>query len=387
MLLTEIVETHWNSKTKKRYIDLGYQYTNIRDSLFVKVQDLSKYSEVEVNIKCDYCGKIFKRTYHKYLISHDDNLGDCCNHCKTVKIKSTCKQKYGVESYSMLDECKEKVKQTCLERFNVEYSMQSSEIKEKAYNTNLIKYGFKHPSQNKEVQNKSKQTMLERYGVEWAMQSKDISTKAQKAFRERFVNNKENALDLKRRKEQTCMDRYGYSNPSQVPEFKDKMKQTCLMRYNVEYAIQSPEIRKRIEKTTEERYGHKYTFKNDNIKQKAVMSYYLNGTCPTSKPQIELYNLLVEIYGNCELNYPCSDCLLDCMVNIDDILIDIEYDAPYWHQDEQRDRRRDEFVKSQGYKVLRIVSGRKIPTKEQLIEAIDYLVKGNHSFNKIDLNI
>lgn len=381
------METHWNSKTKKKYVDLGYQYTNLGDVLFVKVQDLSKHSREKVDVQCDYCGKIFKRSYEKYLIAHDDKLGDCCNHCKTIKIKNTCQQKYGVESYSMLDECKEKVKQTCLEHFGVEYSMQSPEVKEKAYDTNLIKYGSKYPSQNKEVQNKVKQTMLERYGVEWAMQSEDIIAKSKQTFKENFIDNEENALDLKRRKEQTCMDKYGYNNPSQVPKFKDKMKQTCLKRYGVEYALQAPEIRDKIENTVEEKYGHKYTFKNDSIRQKAIMSYYQNGSCPTSKQQLEIHSILNDIYGNSILNYPCGKTLLDCKIEVDGVSIDIEYDGAYWHQDEQRDRRRDEFVKSQGYKVLRIIGGHKVPTKEQIIEAVDYLVKDNHSFAKINLNI
>lgn len=59
----------------------------------------------------------------------------------------------------------------------------------------------------------------------------------------------------------------------------------------------------------------------------------------------------------------------------------------YWHQDYQKDRRRDEFVKSQGYKVLRIRANKSLPTNEQIINAIDYLVKDNHSYTSIELDI
>lgn len=40
-----------------------------------------------------------------------------------------------------------------------------------------------------------------------------------------------------------------------------------------------------------------------------------------------------------------------------------------------------------GYKVLRIRATREVPTREQIIEAVDYLVKGNHSLKIIELDI
>ena len=89
--------------------------------------------------------------------------------------------------------------------------------------------------------------------------------------------------------------------------------------------------------------------------------------------------MIEEMYPNyyLELNYVLSSLFLDLCLFIDDgIKIDIEYDGSYWHKDSQKDRRRDEFVKSQGFKILRIRSGHLLPTKEQLKEAIDKLING-----------
>ena len=97
--------------------------------------------------------------------------------------------------------------------------------------------------------------------------------------------------------------------------------------------------------------------------------------------------MLSNIYGNCDMNVPCDDVLLDCVISINGIKIDVEYDGSYWHRDVQKDRRRDEYVKSQGYKVLRIKSRRSIPTQMQIKEKIDYLVKGNHSYTELELDI
>jgi len=66
-----------------------------------------------------------------------------------------------------------------------------------------------------------------------------------------------------------------------------------------------------------------------------------------------LNNMLNNKY-EIKLNYPLSNVSLDIALFIDDIKIDIEYDGWYWHKDQQKDRRRDEFLKSQGWKILEL---------------------------------
>lgn len=97
-------------------------------------------------------------------------------------------------------------------------------------------------------------------------------------------------------------------------------------------------------------------------RRKAIQTLCLSNKVPTSKQQIVVYNLLKDLYGNCQLNIQCSNLMLDCVVNINDVQIDIEYDGWYWHQNQLNDRRRDEVVKTFGYKILRIKSGKNIPT-------------------------
>ena len=61
------------------------------------------------------------------------------------------------------------------------------------------------------------------------------------------------------------------------------------------------------------------------------------GECPTSKQQLELFEIIKNKYSFVELNYPYSSCVLDIYICINNIKIDIEYDGWYWHQDQQRD--------------------------------------------------
>ena len=72
---------------------------------------------------------------------------------------------------------------------------------------------------------------------------------------------------------------------------------------------------------------------------------------------------------------------------VNDVLINIEYDGKFWHNNPQSDRKRDEFVKSQGYKIIRIKGSHNIPSLEQIQSAIEKLINSEHKFIEIDMNI
>lgn len=161
---------------------------------------------------------------------------------------------------------------------------------------------------------------------------------------------------------------YGVDNVFKTDEVKKKSESTCLKKYN------------------ETRYQKTLEFRS-SIAAKVCQGFYKNGTGPTSKPQNALRDALREIYGECELNYPCGRCCLDCMIVVDGIRIDVEFDGQHWHKDEDKDRRRDEFVKSQGYKVLRILGNNEIPSKEDLIEVVQKLVTTNSLYHRMTTDI
>lgn len=188
---------------------------------------------------------------------------------------------------------------------------------------------------------KTKITNLIKYGTEWGFQNEEI----------------------KRKIEHTNIEKYGCENPSSAKKIRDKVKQTCLERYGVEHNSQVREFR-----------------------EKAVRTLAENSSVPTSSQQIKLYKIIKNKYPDAELNYPFSTCSLDIFVCVNSIKIDVEYDGGYWHQDKQKDIKRDKFLQSQGFKTLRIRSGHKVPTEEELFDAIDYLVNTEHNFKEIILS-
>ena len=219
----------------------------------------------------------------------------------------------------------------------------------------LDKYGVDNGSKTQEAKDKIKEVTLEKYGVDNPAKSVQVKQKISE-------KSKENSKEARIKAEITCLKKYGTTNVMEVPEFKEKIKATCLERYGVECGLSSDEIR-----------------------AKGVLTLLEQGDVYTSKQQIELCKILKAEYGDCELNQPCGRFSLDCVIIVNGIHIDVEFDGRYWHQDKQRDRRRDEVVKSKGYKIFRILSDKQLPTIEQIREKIDFLITTQHKFTQLDL--
>lgn len=202
---------------------------------------------------------------------------------------------------------------------------------------------------------KFKNTSLKRYGTDSPMRCDEVKENLKKSLEEN----------------------YGTYKISSLPEIREKIKHSCLEKYGVENSLQLPKTR---EKMKEYYDAHK-----DEIIEKRMNTLSKNGEIHTSSQQIAVYKMLKERYKNVELNYVFGKFSLDVALFVYDKKIDIEYDGWYWHQDKQRDRRRDEVLKSQGWSVLRIRSGNKIPTIEQLVEKIDYIINNNIKYSEIVL--
>ena len=179
----------------------------------------------------------------------------------------------------------------------------------------------------------------------------------------------------------TMMNKYGVPNSAQIPGITEKIKASNRDKYGCDWQMQSEEVKAKSRKTMKERYGVEHPLQVEEFLIKGMKTRCNNNKVPTSKPQLALSRLLFDMYGNCELEYPCGRCSLDCVVVIDGIYIDVEYDGWYYHQDKMRDIRRDNFVRKQGYKILRVKSNNDdtLLSREQIDTKIQMLLHGwNH---------
>lgn len=183
----------------------------------------------------------------------------------------------------------------------------------------------------------------------------------------------------------TCLKKYGYINPSQVPEFKQKKEETCLKNYGVLNPAQSECIRLKQCGTMIENYGVPYALQSPICREKMYNTMTQNGTKPhSSKQEMEIYNLLLNIYPNIIHSYQVDEWVFDIYLEINGVKIDIECDGIHWHPlGNLRDRVRDEINKRKGFKILRIRYDGQIPTQEEILNAIEQLVNTDRKFKQI----
>lgn len=365
MLLSKTAQVICGTKNYKHLHELGYE-CNLRDIIEVPIEHLTYKSKAEVEIQCDYCGKIFTRQYALYYKSKHDTKSkiekDACPYCaKHIKGKEAIVKLYGYENIGQIPYVREKSKQTCLEKYGTETFLSSSIAREKISETNLSKYGVEFPLQSDLIRDKIKQEFINKYGVEYPSQSLQVREKYYDTMLKKYnvkfpMQNK----TVQEKQKQTCIEKYG---ENYMDIFHDKFKQSMLAKYGKEYPMFVPELKEKMLKTLSE-----------NV---------------SSKMEDNVYNILYEIYGdNIQHSVPIYSFILDFLLNIKDCKINIEYDGWYWHKNRlDKDLKRNNFLINRGYKVLRIRSKIELPTKEQIIDAIDYLVEDNHSYVEINLDI
>lgn len=188
MLLSKKVLLKSNSKNMKRYVDFGYDVPCVGEYFEVDIKDLSEYSRAIIQVKCDYCGKVFSKTYNNYTTSKKKNVinKDCCKDCLQIKAHESVKEKFGVENISMQKDIQEKIKENNLKKYGVEHTSNLKIVKDKMKDTNIKRYGCEYPINNKEVMRKIKNTNIKRYGVEYPLQSKAIQEKTKNTLLEKY---------------------------------------------------------------------------------------------------------------------------------------------------------------------------------------------------------
>lgn len=337
MLLTNKIDVFVTARTINHYKAKGYsiptRYSEKMNkevldssvSILVDIKDLPKTSRTKIQYKCDCCGEIRSIAYKDWIKRKYIELGDLCKDCAIkIKLPQAMLDKYGYDNCANVPSIINKKKNTNLEKYSNEWSVASSKVRDNIASTLLDKYGCKNPMENESVKQK-------------------------------MIN--------------TNKERYGGNSPSCSQEVRAKIIQTCL-----------------------EKYGAVNPYQSKEIQEKARLSRCKNGNVPSSKPEKAVCDLLQDMYGvsNCYHNYPVGNLSLDCLLIVDNQRIDIEYDGFYWHKNrEKQDRARNAVLMNEGYKIIRIKGNNRdtIPTKEQLQNAVDYLVKGNHHLVFINMNV
>jgi len=303
-------------------------------------------------------------------------------------------ERRGVEYPSQSADVREKVRETVQERYGVDNVFQSEEIKTKLTQTNIEKYGVPNPLQNKKIQDKVKTTNMEKYGIENTFQLTD-------RVQQGMIRNHGDSCplrvpEIKERQQQTNIEKFGFKTPAENSEIQERIEATNMVRYGVKTPFQNEEVQQKIVRTNIERYGVDNPLKSEEIQNKARQTLYEHGTQKCSKQQHHIASILNKIE---KINYPIGNCNADILIESDIIC---EYDGGGHEismkvkngltQEEflNAERRRDLFLKSKGFSIIRIISKEDLLPKNEIIlkiisKAKEYL-KSGHSWITFDID-
>lgn len=157
----QFITVKWHPKNKAYYESKGYKFTAYNDEFLVRAEDVNPTSHYKVNVQCDYCGSVMVRDFRRYVLGHDDVVGDTCHKCKRIKQENTNKQKYGVSWCLQRDDFKQKQIDTCRAKYGVDYISQDVNFRQSVVNSCLERYGVPNVSCDETVKCKKAMSFYE----------------------------------------------------------------------------------------------------------------------------------------------------------------------------------------------------------------------------------
>ena len=131
---------------------------------------------------------------------------------------------------------------------------------------NLV-YG--NPSCRPEVKEKKKQRALEKYGVENVFQAKEVKDKIKETNLEKLgVEYPMQSLEVKKKCKETNLDKYGVQHVSQREDIKERKIQKSLEKYGVENISQADEVKEKKKQASLEKYGVEYSLQAPEVREK-----------------------------------------------------------------------------------------------------------------------
>ena len=233
-------------------------------------------SKYNINVLQDFCIKNELKLLHTYeKVNRDTQIE---GYCKTENCTGTYKK-----AFRMLNEYKnfychscltttknEKMKQTCLKKYGHITNLLVKETQNKCYcqetinkrkQTNFNKYGTEFPSQNELVKQKMRKPRHNKFGVEIVSQNEYIKDNI-------VISENDKLQEIKNKRKQTFLKKYGYATPAKNEDVKQKIKNTNLQKYGFESALKNKHVRDKIKKTNLLKYGFEYPSQNQDIKNK-----------------------------------------------------------------------------------------------------------------------
>jgi very-short-patch-repair endonuclease len=159
-----------------------------------------------------------------------------------------------------------------------------------------------HHNRSPEVKERKRQAMLLRYGVDNPSKCKEFQDKKISTSIENWgVSSPNQSESVKGKKKQVCLDRYGVENPNQLESIKEQKVKTCRKHFGVDYPSQSEEVNQKKIDSYIKNYGSEHPMLNDefveNLKGIFLEKYGVENPSQIGEVKKRKIELSYEKYG------------------------------------------------------------------------------------------
>ena len=127
---------------------------------------------------------------------------------------------------------------------------------------------YENPSKRPEVKEKKRQKALEKYGVENVFQAEEIKKKSRKTnLKKRGVEYAMQSAEVREKSKETNIEKYGVEHVSQREDIKERKVKKSIEKYGVENISQAEEVKDKKKQAALEKYGVEYTLQAAEVRE------------------------------------------------------------------------------------------------------------------------
>lgn len=129
-------------------------------------------------------------------------------------------------------------------------------------------------SKDADIRKKVENTCLERFGATVPAKSEKVKEKSKNTCLERYgVENAFQNKEIQKRQQDILFEKYGVRHNSQMEGFLEKREKTSVEKYGNKYPMQCEEMKNRIRETNMKKYGGPAPACSDEVKSKMSVSF------------------------------------------------------------------------------------------------------------------
>ena len=161
---------------------------------------------------------------------------------------------------------------------------------------------YENPSCRPEVKEKKKQKALEKYGVENVFQAEEIKKKSRKTnLKKRGVEYAMQSAEVREKSKETNIEKYGVEHVSQREDIKERKVKKSIEKYGVKNISQAEEVKDKKKQAALEKYGVEYTLQaaevRDKIKETNLAKYGFENPFQNEEVREKAKQTNLEKYG------------------------------------------------------------------------------------------